>query len=527
MKQGTRHKAQGTSALTPSDWKAIQALGIRQLTNDSRAVRPGDTFVAYPGVSRDGRDYVGQAIANGAASVLWERAGFEWQPQWRLPNAGLCNLRRHAGEIASRVHGRPSARLRVIGVTGTNGKTTCSQWIAQALTRAGRGCAVIGTLGYGMRAPYQPVANTTPDALWLHAQLAEFARRGAQAVAMEVSSIGLDQDRVAGVEFDVALFTNLTRDHLEYHRTPQRYKEAKARLFAWETLKHAVVNLDDGFGVELARRIRRPGLSVVGYGFGAARGVRAARVAGAHLVTGAHGVAFDVTTPWGGAHVASPVLGRHNAYNLLGTLAVLLVSGVPLRKAVTALAAVKPVRGRLQRLGGGARPLVVVDYAHSPDALKHALTTLRELLGKRDSRLTTHDSRLICVFGCGGDRDRGKRPQMGRVAARLADRVVVTSDNPRGEDPRDIIEDIVAGARGAAEEIMIEADRRKAILRALADARRGDIVLLAGKGHEDYQEIRGARRPFSDVAVAREALAACRTWSRDRLLMAKPREGRE
>ena len=505
MTRGTRFKRRRSDAspLTRADWKAIDGLGIRRLTNDSRAVRPGDTFVAYPGYARDGRHFIGAALAGGAASVLWERAGFEWDREWRSPNLGLRNLRRHAGEIASRVHGRPSARLRMIGVTGTNGKTTCSQWIAQALTRAGRDCAVIGTLGFGLRAPLKPVANTTPDALWLHAQLADFARRGAQAVAMEVSSIGLDQDRVSGVEFDVALFTNLTRDHLEYHRTMRRYQDAKARLFAWDTLKHAVVNLDDDFGAWLARRIRRPGLGVVGYGFGAARG---AHVTGSNLVTGAHGVAFDVRSPWGPAHVASPVLGRHNAYNLLGTLAVLLASGVPLPKAIAALAAVRPVPGRLQRLGGGAKPLVVVDYAHTPDALKHALVTLRELLGD-SSPVTRHSSRLICVFGCGGERDRGKRPLMGRVAERLADRVVVTSDNPRSEDPREIIEDIVAGTRGAAEEIVIEPNRLSAIRRAVASARRGDIVLVAGKGHENYQEIRGVRRLFSDVAVAKEALS--------------------
>jgi UDP-N-acetylmuramoyl-L-alanyl-D-glutamate--2,6-diaminopimelate ligase len=475
---------------------------MRRLTNDSRAVRPGDTFVAYPGLARDGRDYIGQAVAGGAASVLWERAGFEWNRDWRLPNLGLDDLRRHAGEIASRAYGRPSTRLTMIGVTGTNGKTTCSQWIAQALTRTGRPCAVIGTLGSGMRAPLKPLTNTTPDALWLHARLAEFARRGAQAVAMEVSSIGLDQDRVAGVEFDVALFTNLTRDHLEYHRTMQRYRDAKARLFAWETLRHAVVNLDDDFGAELARRIRRPGLEVVGYGFGASR---VARVAGANLTVSARGIAFDVRTPWGSTHFASPVLGRHNAYNLLGTLAVLLASGVPLKKAVSALAVLKPVPGRLQALGGGVKPLVIVDYAHTPDALKQALGTLREIMDD-SSLVTRRSSRLFCVFGCGGDRDRGKRPVMGRIAQRLADRVVVTSDNPRGEDPRDIIEDIVAGTR-AADGIVIEPSRRAAIRRAVAGARRGDIVLVAGKGHESYQEIRGIRRPFSDVAVAREALA--------------------
>ncbi|HKA38424.1 MAG TPA: UDP-N-acetylmuramoyl-L-alanyl-D-glutamate--2,6-diaminopimelate ligase [Burkholderiales bacterium] len=491
--------------LAPADWKAIGALGVRRLTNDSRALEPGDTFVAYPGESRDGRDFIAQAVASGAASVLWERGRFQWDPRWRLPNYGVRDLRRHAGEIASRIYGSPSTRLRVVGITGTNGKTTCSQWIAQALTRAGRRCAVIGTLGYGMRPPLKPTANTTPDALWLHAQLADFARRGAQAVAMEVSSIGLDQDRVAGIEFDAALFTNLSRDHLEYHRTMRSYREAKARLFAWESLKHAVVNLDDDFGAELARRIRRPGLSVIGYGFGT--GARRARVAGLNLVAAARGVSFDVRTPWGAAHLASPVLGRYNAYNLLGTLAVLLASGIPLKRAVAALSAVKPVPGRLQRLGGGAQPLVIVDYAHTPDALKQVLTTLRELLSSQPSAVSRQPSRLICVFGCGGDRDRGKRPQMGNIAAHLADRVVVTSDNPRSEDPRAIIDEIVEGVEGGSDTVVTDPDRRAAIQRAVAEARRGDIVLIAGKGHEAYQEIGGNRQPFSDAAVAWEALA--------------------
>lgn len=503
---GNREWGPGKGGLAPADWKAIEALGIRRLANDSRAVEPGDTFVAYPGQSRDGRDYIGQALANGAASVLWERDGFQWNTGWRKPNVGLRNLRRHAGAIASRVHGEPSRGLHMVGVTGTNGKTTCSQWIAQALSRAGRRCAVIGTLGQGFRLPFQPIANTTPDALCLHAQLAEFARRGARAVAMEVSSIGLDQDRVAGVEFDVALFTNLTRDHLEYHRTMRRYREAKAKLFAWETLKHAVVNLDDAFGIELARRCRRPGLKVIGYGFGPTRGPGIARVAGSNLVTGARGVSFDVATPWGKARVTSGALGRHNASNLLGTLATLLASGVSLKKAVAALSAIGPVPGRLERLGGGRKPLVVVDYAHTPDALEHALTTLREVLDSRQSSVASRQpSRLVCVFGCGGERDPGKRPLMGRVAARLADQAIVTSDNPRGEDPHEIIADILSGVRRG--EVRVNADRRGAILGAVAQARGGDIVLVAGKGHEAYQEIRGVRHPFSDAQVAREALA--------------------
>ena len=488
------------------DWQAIDALGIRRLVNDSRQVRPGDTFVAYPGETRDGRAYIAQAIANGAAHVLWEARGFRWQHAWRIPNVGIPDLRRHAGEVASRIHRHPSGRLWMIGVTGTNGKTTCTQWIAQALTQAtGRRCAVIGTLGYGLRPPLSSLANTTPDALWLHAQLAEFKRRGAQAVAMEVSSIGLDQHRLAGIEFDVALFTNLTRDHLDYHGTMRRYRAAKARLFAWRSLKHAVVNLDDDFGRKLARRIRRRGLQIIGYGFGKARAAKTARVTGSGLIAGPRGVSFTVSTPRGRARVTSPALGRHNASNLLATLAVLLASGVTLRKAVAALAHLKPVPGRMQQLGGGAKPLVVVDYAHTPDALQRALSALREVMAHHSSA-TNHESRLTCLFGCGGERDRGKRPQMGRIADRLADRVVVTSDNPRGEDPQRIIDDILAGVRGGRNELAVIPDRGSAVRYAVAGARRGDIVLLAGKGHEDYQLVRGARLPFSDAAEAQRAL---------------------
>lgn len=488
------------------DWKAVDALGITRLACDSRSIKPGDTFVAYPGETRDGRDYIADAIEHGAVSVLWERKGFSWDVGWNTPNLAVPNLRRHAGQIASRVYSTPSARLWMVGVTGTNGKTTCSQWVAQALCAAGRRCAVIGTLGYGLRPPLHPMANTTPDAIWLHSQLAEFARRGAQAVSMEVSSIGLDQDRVAGVEFDVALFTNLSRDHLEYHRTMRRYREAKAKLLAWDSLQHAVVNLDDEFGAALAGRIRRPGLKVIGYGFAGARLTGAIRVSGSDVRSDMSGTSFRVKTPWGSARVVSPALGRFNASNLLGTLAVLLASGIGLRRAVAALARLKPLPGRMQRVGGGAKPLVVVDYAHTPDALEKVLQALRELRG--GPRHGNRDPRLICVFGCGGDRDRGKRPQMGRIAARLADSIVVTSDNPRTEDPQAIIVDILAGTPRGQGGIVVNADRRDAIRSAIGGARRGDIVLIAGKGHEDYQEIDGVKLPFSDAAVAREVLAS-------------------
>ena len=476
--------------------RVLDQLGIRRLATDSRRVRRGDTFVAYSGEAQDGRSYIPQAIANGARAVLWEKRGFKWRPIWRAPNLGIVNLRARAGIIASHVHDHPSARLWMVGVTGTNGKTTCSQWIARALNETGLRSAVIGTLGYGLRGRLKTLANTTPDAVWLHAQLADFERHGAQAVSMEVSSIGLDQDRTSGVQFDVALFTNLTRDHLEYHHTMRRYRAAKAQLFACDSLKYAIVNLDDEFGAALAKRIKRRGLKVIGYGFGRAGGMR---VTGSNLIADARGVSFDVATPWGGARVASPVLGRFNASNLLGTLAVLLASGVALGQAVATLARLKPVPGRLQTIGGGARPVVVVDYAHTPDALEKVLVALRDL--------TTRRARLICVFGCGGERDRGKRPLMGRIAAQLADWVVLTNDNPRNEEPLTIIDDILTGMESAGE---LELDRRRAIRSAINKARRGDVVLIAGKGHETYQEVKGVRRPFSDIEVARAAL---RGWA--------------
>lgn len=477
------------------DLQAVRALKVRRLVTDSRQVRAGDTFVAYPGEFLDGRDYIGQAIANGAASVLWEADGYAWNARWRVPNLGIARLRRQAGMIAGEICGKPSAKLWTVGVTGTNGKTSCSHWIAQSLTRAQRKCGVIGTLGSGFPGRLDAQLNTTPDAVTLHTRLRTLVRAGAQAVCMEVSSHGLLQDRLSGVEFDVALLTNLTRDHLDYHGTMRRYKAAKARLFRWPTLSQAVVNLDDAFGRELALGWRHKRSALLGYGFRAPAGVRVPQVAGRNLRMGLEGVEFDIASPWGKATLKSPLLGRFNAENLLGALAALLASDVGLDQSVRALGKVTPVPGRTERYGGGRRPLAVVDYAHTPDALEKVLRSLRE---------AAPQSRLICVFGCGGDRDRGKRPLMGAIASRLADRVVITSDNPRSENPETIIADVARGVSGVHEKIT---DRRQAILRAWAAARRGDIVLIAGKGHERYQEIRGVRRRYSDAAVVRAALA--------------------
>ena len=497
------------------DPAAIRALGVTHLVTNSRAVHPGDTFVAYPGETRDGRTFIPDAIARGATSVLWERQGFTWRAEWAVPNLGIRHLRRHAGEIAAEVYGRPSSLLWMVGVTGTNGKTSCSHWIAQALTALGKKCGVVGTLGSGWPGKLQPSENTTPDAVWLHERLRTFVKQHVQAVSMEVSSHGLVQDRVAGVEFDVALFTNLTRDHLDYHRNMRAYRNAKARLFRMPELGWSVLNLDDPFGADLARETHANGVSVLGYGFSrilapALRGRRIPRLMARELRMGPEGIAFEVATPWGDASIESPLIGRFNAANLLAVLGVLLVSDYPLESAVAALSQLKPVPGRTERCGGGRLPLVVVDYAHTPDALENVLRTLRELLTSAAPGNVTgrqHDDasgKLVCVFGCGGDRDRGKRPLMGRIATRLADEVIITSDNPRSEDPHAIITDIL---QGVTRQCAIAPDRAQAIRAAIAGARAGDVILVAGKGHEAYQEIAGVKHPYSDTAIVRAALA--------------------
>ncbi|BCB25475.1 UDP-N-acetylmuramoyl-L-alanyl-D-glutamate--2,6-diaminopimelate ligase [Sulfurimicrobium lacus] len=473
----------------------LAGAGALRLVADSRCIHSGDAFAAYPGDEADGRRFIVQAIAAGASCILWERDGFEWDAAWNIPNLGIAGLRKEIGAIASEVNGEPSRRLWMIGVTGTNGKTSCSHWLATCLADLGRKTALVGTLGNGFPGALSPTANTTPDAVTVHSVLKEYEAQGATAVAMEVSSHGLDQGRVNGVHFDVALLTNLSRDHLDYHGDMASYAAAKATLFDWPGLQYAVLNLDDPFGVELAGKLGCSGVKVVGYGFhGEAQGCQIV-VKGRDLQMGADGLRFEAATPWGKANIASAMLGRFNASNLLGVLATLLVSGAALEQAVAALGRIKPVPGRLQQFGGGDKPLVVVDYAHTPDALEKVLQALREIVGTNGS--------LSCVFGCGGNRDKGKRPLMGAVASALADRAIVTSDNPRHEDPRTIIDEIVAGM---GSNFHVEEDRAAAIDQAIRQAKCGDIVLIAGKGHEDYQDINNVKLPFSDAEVAQRVL---------------------
>ncbi len=508
----------------------LSSLGVKvtRLVTDSRAVVPGDTFVAYPGSQADGRQFIAQAISKGANAVIWEARNFSWNEMWKLPNLAVVDLRHHAGEIADHVYNRPSKELWMVGVTGTNGKTSCAHWIAQSLNALHRKVALIGTLGNGFAGALQPTLNTTPDAIHLHRLLADYLAQGAQAVAMEVSSHALEQGRVSGVQFDVALLTNLSRDHLDYHGDMQHYAAAKRRLFEWQQLKYAVLNLDDAFGAELAEQLKDAEVEVVGYGlrplsnFPPQAGERTKEksaksssdaslqlaehhglrmVYGGALHMDAQGFSLQVHSSWGGGELRSTLLGRFNAANLLGVLAVLLVSGVTLSDALRELEQMKAAPGRMQTLGGSGRPSVVVDYAHTPDALEKVLQALREVVA-------ANNGKLICVFGCGGDRDRGKRPMMGTVASKLADVCIVTSDNPRSEAPHEIITAIVSGMQGTQHRII--EDRAEAIALAVRHAQVVDTVLVAGKGHETYQEVKGVKYPFSDAEVAQRALESWR-----------------
>ena len=479
----------------------LQALAVPldDLTADSRAVKMGSVFVAYPGTVRDGRDFIADAVARGAAAVLWESEGFAWDRRWAVPNLGVSNLRARISEIAGCIYGNPSDALWMAGVTGTNGKTSVSQWIAAALDGLGRRSAVVGTLGNGLVGERSEARNTTPDAIVVQRLLADYLRRGARAVAMEVSSHGLDQERVGGIKYDVAVFTNLTRDHLDYHGTMEAYADAKFRLFSARGLRHAVVNVDDTWGARFAGRLGGSGLDVITFGAATANDPRPRLRASEVSLSGA-GVRFRLESEWGAGEVRSGVLGAFNVSNLLAVAGALLAAGVPFDDMLAALAALEPVPGRLERVGGGRAPLVVIDYAHTPDALEKALQALRAVL-----QAGARDRRLLCVFGCGGDRDAGKRPLMGEVAARLADHVIVTSDNPRNEDPRAILAQVMSGIHLRGSEAIEE--RQVAIFTAVHQARAGDVVLLAGKGHETYQEIAGVRHPFNDREVATAALA--------------------
>lgn len=462
---------------------------IVALSLDSRTVQPGSLFMALAGSKQDGRRFIADAVARGAVAVLSESA-----PDGQLgqvPILSCPELRALVGPVAARFYGSPAQSMSVIGVTGTNGKTTTTHLIARALNEM-RPCAVVGTLGNGFPEALVPAERTTPDAVSLHRWLKRFQSEGAGSVVMEVSSHALDQGRVKGVQFAGAVFTNLTRDHLDYHGDMISYGNAKALLFAFPDLRFAVLNGDDPFTDVLKARTTAGARQWV---YGAQGDVRIDYVG-----VGAFGLAIDFLTPTGRVHIDSPLLGYFNVYNLAAALTTLIALGWQAADAARALSQVAPVPGRMERFFGHAgQPLVVVDYAHTPDALE------KILIGAR-----AHVSgRVICVFGCGGDRDRGKREIMGECASRLADYLIVTHDNPRHEDPNRIVGDIMSGIpTGKRSQTHVIYDRTEAIAQALKLASAADVVVVAGKGHEEYQQFGDRCVPYSDRQTVRALLEA-------------------
>ena len=491
-----------------------------QLASDSRRIKAGDVFFAYRGEGSDGRDFIKAAVEQGAAAVVFEATGYAWDNALDVPHLAVEHLKGRAGEIAHAFYGMPDAQMFTVGITGTNGKTSCAVWLGQAMSRLGSPTAVIGTLGVGLfsgrgEPEYDVTGYTTPDAVLLAGKLAQVRQAGAASLAIEVSSIGLEQGRTSGMHFDVALFTNLTRDHLDYHGDMASYEAAKIKLFEWPHLKTAVLNLDDPAGLRLVEHLRArfgDALALIGYTLRdavaqpALDGVailRASQFRSRHA-----GTDFHLESPYGAANVKTHLVGHFNISNALAVLGALLAKGTALRAGVDALEALTPAPGRMQQLGGQDAPMVVIDYAHTPDALEKTLQALRQVADERGGH-------LWCVFGCGGDRDPGKRPQMGAIA-QIAQHVLVTSDNPRSEEPGEIIAQIVAGMDKAHPSSTFQAieDRAAAILSAVKHAAKQDVILVAGKGHEAYQEIKGRKMPFSDADHAALAFAARVTMMR-------------
>ncbi|MEO8017542.1 MAG: UDP-N-acetylmuramoyl-L-alanyl-D-glutamate--2,6-diaminopimelate ligase [Pseudomonadota bacterium] len=474
-------------------------VAVNDLTQDGRAARPGSAFLAVHGRSEHGLKYAPQAVANGARAVLWEPAPVAVIPD--LPSeilvAPVPRLREHASLIADRFFGSPSARLAVAGITGTNGKTTCAYLLAQALESTGRPTAYMGTIGTGRPNRLTASTLTTGDAITVQRTLELLRAGGAASVAMEVSSHALDQARVGAVRFKTAVFTNLTRDHLDYHGTMDRYGAAKARLFMREDLMSRVINVDDAFGRQLAiDPFGRGRLVVTTRGHqsqarGAAGFVRATQV-----TLSRRGIELEFDSSWGAGALVCPLVGDFNVDNLLTVIAILLDWDLTLAQVIDVLTRVRAAPGRMETFGGGQSPLAVVDYAHTPDALRKALAAARAHCA----------GRLRLVFGCGGDRDAGKRPMMGEIAAELADDIVITDDNPRTESPQAIAADIAAGIP-AGKPFRIELDRGRAIRDSLTDAAASDVVLIAGKGHENYQIYGAERRDFSDQKTVAATLA--------------------
>ncbi len=473
----------------------VPAVEVSHISLDSRVIEEGGLFVALMGEQFDGRDYINSAIEQGAAAVLYDNCDskkikYKNNHHKLVPVLAIKNLTEHIGTIANNFYGAPSKKLKVIGITGTNGKTTCAHILASALDQKNGRCAIIGTLGNGFPNALEPTLNTTPDVFSVHRLMAGFLQMGARYICMEVSSHALVQGRVNGVSFDIAVFTNLSRDHLDYHGDMNAYGMAKEKLFNLTSVKHCIINCDDDFGIKLIQKIESQRLdsNIISYGIG--NGMLSA----VSVATHASGIKIRVATNKDNIDISTNLIGKFNAYNILAVLACLTVSGKSLKESAVLLEKITPVAGRMEQFKGSkTQPLVIVDYAHTPDALEKALLAIRE-----------HCRNIIwCVFGCGGDRDKGKRPLMGQVASQLADKVILTNDNPRSEQPEKIIQDIESGLQSEHKIIL---ERKDAIQYAITHASSNDVVLVAGKGHENYQQIGETRIEYSDRLTVNEIL---------------------
>ncbi len=466
-------------------------LPVSGIASDSRQLQKGFLFLACEGISSHGLDYLDEAIDAGVVAVAWDASTAKPPVNIGVPMIAVENLAAHLGEIANRYYGSPSSALKAIGVTGTNGKTTVAWLLAQCLQQLDKRCGYLGTLGFGVGELEGAEGMTTPAAVELQGRLAEFVEQGSTHAAIEVSSHALSQRRVDGVQFDAVLFTNLTRDHLDYHGDMRSYFESKALLFLEYGANCKIIDLDSEFGTELAARCGQDVVTVSTHFDRVANGRPYVFVRS--VVANANGSDVTITSSWGDGKFALPLPGNFNVANAVIVLAYLLTIGTDLEQACDVLELVDAPPGRMQKVSTAGSALYI-DYAHTPNAIESALRALRpHCRGK-----------LWCVFGCGGDRDVGKRPLMGKWAERLSDRVIITSDNPRNEDPKKIIDDVLAGFSTANEATVIE-DRAAAIAWAIANAGPSDVVLIAGKGHEDYQEISGKRSAFSDIALAMAA----------------------
>ncbi|HCY38323.1 MAG TPA: UDP-N-acetylmuramoyl-L-alanyl-D-glutamate--2,6-diaminopimelate ligase [Neisseriales bacterium] len=470
----------------------IDKLGLL-LTNhalviDSRKLHLGDIFCAYPGTATDGRKFISSAIQAGAQAILYEP---EITSEPSVINFPVTNLMHYVGLLAAHQANYPSQDMLNIAITGTNGKTSISHWLNQAYTCLAQTSAIIGTTGAGIYPAVSDYASTTPDPITLQHLLNQFKRAQVDVLAMEVSSHALDQGRINGVSFSTAVFTNLTQDHLDYHHTMQEYFAAKAELFYWQGLAHGVINADDEYGQQLIAMLQteNPRLNLLSYG------IEQGDLRASDIQLSTQGIKFTLHYKQQEQLIHAKIIGRFNVYNLLAVFGVLLANGIAWDELGLIAGQLKPVIGRMDATIQADKPLVVVDYSHTPDALEKALSTLGEI---------SQQAKLICVFGCGGNRDTGKRPLMGQIATELADHVIITTDNPRHEEPAAIIQDILTGVKRSNYQVII--DRKQALIEALNQATAGDVVLVAGKGHESYQEIKGVKHHFSDLELVAELL---------------------